>query len=467
MVKTLHSLFKKFQISNYGGIAIYVFLILIMLGAFFLAGGATVYHLSQQNQTVSSTAACCDSGDGDACKPADSPDKTITYGGEKYGLLKTQVDLVEGNLHLKDSGQTVNGKPIILNSSDTHATTPDFANVSQACKRPDPLKTPKDLYFTKRPADPYLFMRGGATIDMVAQYCDSIPNDELIFVCKQNCTAGACTFPVTPDMHISCYGTEKTVYDVYYRLKDYPNPGIPNFIKNCEKAQAKVGTKPTIVALPAESKRDNLQMQTFGISFNTINPGLSPFCKPAIYLYPERKTDISVAVNPMGHFTHTDPLYPAGGWKVTAYSDGKIDSNGKSFPYLYYEADIQSSLIDKPETGYVIASSDAQAFLLNLLPKLGLNIKETQEMAAYWQKALPKSPYYFIGQIPVSTLNHIAPLVISPKPDSIIRVALYFEPLDKRIEVQEPEITTPKRTGFTVVEWGGIVHSGKPFTCLQ
>jgi len=30
-----------------------------------------------------------------------------------------------------------------------------------------------------------------------------------------------------------------------------------------------------------------------------------------------------------------------------------------------------------------------------------------------------------------------------------------FKPLDKPIKVQEQKIITPKRTGFTVVEWGG------------
>jgi hypothetical protein len=31
-----------------------------------------------------------------------------------------------------------------------------------------------------------------------------------------------------------------------------------------------------------------------------------------------------------------------------------------------------------------------------------------------------------------------------------------FKPLNEYIEVQEQELTTPNRTGFVVVEWGGM-----------
>ena len=40
--------------------------------------------------------------------------------------------------------------------------------------------------------------------------------------------------------------------------------------------------------------------------------------KPLIYLYPETKTEISVALNYDGKLIHTYPSYPEAGWKVTA-----------------------------------------------------------------------------------------------------------------------------------------------------
>ena len=49
-------------------------------------------------------------------------------------------------------------------------------------------------------------------------------------------------------------------------------------------------------------------------------------------------------------------------------------------------------------------------------------------------------------------------LVITPEPDTKIRLNFYFKPLDKPIKIQEKKIETPERRGFVVVEWGGILN---------
>ncbi|MEK7502476.1 MAG: hypothetical protein AAB609_03035, partial [Patescibacteria group bacterium] len=86
-----------------------------------------------------------------------------------------------------------------------------------------------------------------------------------------------------------------------------------------------------------------------------------------------------------------------------------------------------------------------------------------------WTKALPRSPYYFVGIMDKESIDQIEPLDINPSPDSIIRVRLYFEMLEKSISVKRPVITTPQRNGFTVVEWGAMVKTDRnsPFTCSQ
>ena len=47
------------------------------------------------------------------------------------------------------------------------------------------------------------------------------------------------------------------------------------------------------------------------------------------------------------------------------------------------------------------------------------------------------------------------PLDITPKPDTIIRVMMEFKGINHYIELAPQQITTPKRTGFVAVEWGG------------
>ena len=51
--------------------------------------------------------------------------------------------------------------------------------------------------------------------------------------------------------------------------------------------------------------------------------------------------------------------------------------------------------------------------------------------------------------------NIYMPLDINPKPDTIIRILMTFKGLEKPIDVTEQKLQTPKRTGFTAVEWGG------------
>ncbi|MBI4130834.1 hypothetical protein HY468_05950, partial [Candidatus Roizmanbacteria bacterium] len=44
----------------------------------------------------------------------------------------------------------------------------------------------------------------------------------------------------------------------------------------------------------------------------------TPACKPALYLYPEKETQLSVKVLPQGHLTESIPPHGVNGWNVTA-----------------------------------------------------------------------------------------------------------------------------------------------------
>lgn len=48
-----------------------------------------------------------------------------------------------------------------------------------------------------------------------------------------------------------------------------------------------------------------------------------------------------------------------------------------------------------------------------------------------------------------------AQLIVKPKEDSMIRVYMTWYPSDKAIKIKEQILTSPKRQGFAVVEWGG------------
>lgn len=215
----------------------------------------------------------------------------------------------------------------------------------------------------------------------------------------------------------------------------------------------------------------------------------TPECKPAIYLYPKNKMNVNVKIKPQGFLTYTDPIYNAQtGWNVLAYPSGKlewldngygIDSQGKrrptnSYDYLYYESKIHDSMIKKPASGYVIEFSELEKFYRTYLPQTGLNQKETEDYIDYWLNVLPKSDAYFISFMTEKNITEIEPMSVTPNPDSLLRVRLYYEMLtseeavEKKIKTTNPNVqNTFSRDGFTVVEWGGMVKQDKnhPFTC--
>ncbi len=179
--------------------------------------------------------------------------------------------------------------------------------------------------------------------------------------------------------------------------------------------------------------------------------------KPVIYLYPEKETQVSVKVKPEGGFTFTEPLYNDG-WNVLARPTGEIVNNvdGKTYPYLFWEG--RGGMYQTPDKGWVITQKEVHSFLVEKLSKLGLNQKEIADFLEFWEPKMQGSPYYFVTFMGNQVMNTIAPLTISPAPNTIIRILMDFTPLKKPTKVESFNIKTPERKGFTVVEWGGVLR---------
>lgn len=179
--------------------------------------------------------------------------------------------------------------------------------------------------------------------------------------------------------------------------------------------------------------------------------------KPVIYLYPEATTAVSVKLDPKGGFTKSEPAYN-NGWNVVATPSGQLTevSSGKTYPYLFWEG--RGGLYETPEKGFVIAVGEVNNFLVEKLTKLGLNQKERSDFLEFWEPRMTGAPYFFVTFMGNQTMDQIAPLTISPKPDTVIRVLMDFLPLPAPISVESYDIRTPVRKGFTVVEWGGVLR---------
>jgi len=187
------------------------------------------------------------------------------------------------------------------------------------------------------------------------------------------------------------------------------------------------------------------------------NGGMAERAKPVIYLYPQKTQKINVKVEPAGGVTESIPPYNKG-WTVSATPESEItdllgDKN-KSYPYLFWESNDGSDDIDMTE-GFVVESKKLQSFFEEKLALLGLNKKEIADFTEYWVPELSGKKYVFITFYSQKRIDEEAPLTVSPKPDTVIRVYFDHKKLDKKINVKPQTLTSPERKGFTVVEWGG------------
>ena len=183
--------------------------------------------------------------------------------------------------------------------------------------------------------------------------------------------------------------------------------------------------------------------------------GIPSIDKPVIYLYPEEENEISVKLGNADKLTSVYPEYN-NGWTVIAYPDGTLidEKTGREYYSLYYESE-NTKEYDGLKDGFVVKNEDIVKFLEEKLSILGLNDKEAEEFIIYWLPRLQQNEYVYIRFQTMKEIEENMPLIISPKPDTMIRVMMEWKGLDKYVEVQEQELTQVNREGFTVVEWGG------------
>ncbi len=178
--------------------------------------------------------------------------------------------------------------------------------------------------------------------------------------------------------------------------------------------------------------------------------------KPVIYLYPEKETKINVKLDLL-KVTYSDPLYQ-NGWEVVAKPNGELKEvkSGNVYPYLFWEG-LGSGRYLMPEEGYVVKKEEVKGMLEEKLGVMGLNEREKADFMEFWYPKMQTSPYYLIKFMGTRAMEELAPLTVQPKPDTVIRVFMEFEGLERPVDVKEPTLRTPKRNGFTVVEWGGLL----------
>jgi len=261
--------------------------------------------------------------------------------------------------------------------------------------------------------------------------------------------------------------------EAVYELKDPDHPLLKQFYRDYEADVAKAaergerdenasGIHPPkhsyaqfVAARPIFLWRD-----PFGrLTRFTSNDFLPVYmAEPIIYVYPTTAQQVHVEAQPLYAIKASIPPYH-GGWDVMAQPSGALTGlrDRKRYSYLFWEG-LSSIAPTRPE-GFVIPREEVRAFFERILPRLGLNERESKDFRAAWLPRFHAAPYYFITFLPRETIDRLAPLVVTPKPDTVIRVLMDFRPLWTSERVEAPDLPPPpERRGFTVVEWGGLVR---------
>ncbi len=186
----------------------------------------------------------------------------------------------------------------------------------------------------------------------------------------------------------------------------------------------------------------------------------SCYDKPVIYLYPIVPTNVSIKIQTTGKIVVSDPLYPEEtGWEnILALPGGSLIYKNKVYSELFYETNVNS--VKTPKNGIVVESINIKHTLYDLTSKLGLIKPEQDELVDYWLPRLNglNKKYILISLIDKETKEKTDKVIINPLPDTRIEFILYFKGLDTKLNVSGLALPpTPKRIGFTEVEWGGTI----------
>lgn len=191
------------------------------------------------------------------------------------------------------------------------------------------------------------------------------------------------------------------------------------------------------------------------------NPNYFPSggcAKPVVYLYPTLATLVNVGVG--ADVTKSEPYYSEGGWKgVLAQPNGSLQYLGQTYDSLFWEG-YGKGAYPEITSGSFVKRQDAEQRIKSDLAKQGLNNKEISDFWAFWSAKLPNKEFVRITWLGNSQLQKLAPLHVSPKPDTMIRVFLDMEGVDAPYPLAEQSLFAPNRNGFTVVEWGGLARDG-------
>ena len=76
----------------------------------------------------------------------------------------------------------------------------------------------------------------------------------------------------------------------------------------------------------------------------------------------------------------------------------------------------------------------------------------------YWLPILENNKHNLIYFEQTKERDKYSKLNISPRPDSILRISMHVKKVNGKVSIKEQKLNKFNRTGFSAVEWGGVIH---------
>lgn len=187
--------------------------------------------------------------------------------------------------------------------------------------------------------------------------------------------------------------------------------------------------------------------------------------KPAIYLYPREKLQVSVIHHFRGRLLNTYPAY-RDGWTVEAAPDGTLVDlwDHRPYKYLFWDGAYAFGPAHYQfQDGFQVARKDYVSFLQGTLARIGLNESEINDFIVYWLPAMSKHQRCFVHFRINDDIDGSSTLVTTPAPETTIRVFMEFAGLaqeNRAAALPVQKLPAFSRQGFTLVEWGGAEIGG-------
>ncbi len=191
---------------------------------------------------------------------------------------------------------------------------------------------------------------------------------------------------------------------------------------------------------------------------------LDPRCRflttisPLIFFYTQTSTNMTLTFN-HSNITYIDPVLSKK-LVFTAQPNGSLTfNNGVTRDKIHYEYAHIS--FERPTSGWIVATENIEKTVTSIAQLLELTTQESTSLLKETVRAqaiLPTNQPIFVGIIDEATLNKKLPFTLSPQPNELRRIHLYFEPVGAATTTTKPHISAIKRAGFTVIELGTYVE---------